>query len=226
MTPSASARFDHVQATEPVSRGHGSSSGFLAAAPTLFRTFMFASANGTPVPLGAFAHFGPSNTAAGGQPPGTIPVGDFVVQPRTRRFFGAATNAIDTAQRAISFPPTINASFQGTAAAFQSSLSSEPLLILAALVTVYIVLGMLYESLYPSHHHSFHVAFGWCRRAAGVAVAKSELNVMGLIGIILLIGIVKKNAIMMIDFALETERKARVRRNRSTKPAFSASAPS
>ena len=119
---------------------------------------------------------------------------------------GQATEAINNAQRAINFPPTIDASFQGTAAAFQSSLASEPFLILAALVTVYLVLGMLYES----YIHPITILSTLPSAGVGAILAllltHSELNVMGLIGIILLIGIVKKNAIMMIDFALETER--------------------
>src|SRR5581483_11856970 len=109
-------------------------------------------------------------------------------------------------QRAIGFPGTIHPSFQGTAAAFQSSLASEPLLILAALVTVYIVLGVLYES----YIHPITILSTLPSAGVGAILAllltRNELNVIGLIGIILLIGIVKKNAIMMIDFALEAER--------------------
>jgi multidrug efflux pump subunit AcrB len=119
---------------------------------------------------------------------------------------GEATAAIDKAERSINFPATINASFQGTAAAFQSSLSSQPMLILAALVTVYIVLGVLYES----YIHPITILSTLPSAGVGAILALlltgSELNVMGMIGIILLIGLVKKNAIMMIDFALETER--------------------
>ena len=159
---------------------------------------------------------------------GQYPVGDAVVQSRPGRFSGRRPrDAIDNAQRAINFPATIHASFQGTAAAFQDSLASEPLLILAALVTVYIVLGMLYES----YIHPITILSTLPSAGVGALLAllltHSELNVMGLIGIILLIGIVKKNAIMMIDFALETERsRQEVRQNRSTKPACCASVPS
>ena len=120
-------------------------------------------------------------------------------------------------------PATIHGSFQGTAAAFQDSLSSEPILILAALVAVYIVLGMLYES----YIHPLR-SFPRClRRGTGALLAlllfTCELDVIALIGIILLIGIVKKNAIMMIDFALEVERTGRPRRKRSMKRRWSAS---
>jgi len=166
-------------------------------------------ANGTPVPLAAFAHFGPSNTPLAVSHQGQYPSVTLSFNLAPNVSLGAATDAIDNAQRAINFPPTINASFQGTAAAFQSSLSSEPLLILAALVTVYLVLGMLYES----YIHPITILSTLPSAGVGAILAllltRSELNVMGLIGIILLIGIVKKNAIMMIDFALETERSGK-----------------
>ena len=120
---------------------------------------------------------------------------------------GAATTAIEDAERSIGFPATMHAGFQGTAAAFQDALSSEPLLILCALLTVYIVLGILYES----YAHPITILSTLPSAGVGALLAllisKNELNVIGLIGIILLIGIVKKNAIMMIDFALYTERE-------------------
>ncbi len=163
-------------------------------------------ANGTPVPLAAFAHFGPSNTPLAVSHQGQYPAVTLSFNLAPNVSLGQATDAINNAQRAINFPPTIDASFQGTAAAFQSSLASEPLLILAALVTVYLVLGMLYES----YIHPITILSTLPSAGVGAILAllltNSELNVMGLIGIILLIGIVKKNAIMMIDFALETER--------------------
>jgi hydrophobe/amphiphile efflux-1 (HAE1) family protein len=162
--------------------------------------------DGTPVPLAAFAHFGPSNTPLAVSHQGQYPSVTLSFNLAPNISLGQATDAINNAQRAINFPPTIDASFQGTAAAFQSSLASEPLLILAALVTVYLVLGMLYES----YIHPITILSTLPSAGVGAILAllltNSELNVMGLIGIILLIGIVKKNAIMMIDFALETER--------------------
>jgi multidrug efflux pump len=104
-------------------------------------------------------------------------------------------------------PLSVHGSFQGTAAAFEASLTNEPLLILAALVTVYLVLGVLYES----YIHPLTILSTLPSAGVGALVALlicgSELNVMALIGIILLIGIVKKNAIMMIDFALDAERE-------------------
>src|SRR5581483_2734116 len=110
-------------------------------------------------------------------------------------------------KREMRFPTGIQASFAGTAAAFQQSLKNEPLLILAALVTVYIVLGVLYES----YIHPITILSTLPSAGVGALLAlllfHTDLTIMALIGIILLIGIVKKNAIMMIDFALEAERK-------------------
>src|SRR5207342_373805 len=120
---------------------------------------------------------------------------------------GEAVAAIDAAKYEIDLPPSIRGSFQGTAEAFQASLKNEPLLILAALVTVYIVLGVLYES----YVHPITILSTLPSAGVGALVAllycRTDLSVIALIGIILLIGIVKKNAIMMIDFALEAERK-------------------
>ena len=103
-------------------------------------------------------------------------------------------------------PPSIQSSFQGTAQAFKASLTNEPLLILAAIITVYIVLGVLYES----YIHPLTILSTLPSAGVGAILAllifRSELTVVAIIGIILLIGIVKKNAIMMIDFALEAER--------------------
>ncbi|MGA2232484.1 MAG: efflux RND transporter permease subunit, partial [Tepidisphaeraceae bacterium] len=113
---------------------------------------------------------------------------------------------INQAQREIAMPPSIHGSFQGTAQAFQVSLANEPILITAAILAVYIVLGMLYESFV----HPITILSTLPSAGVGALLAllltHTELDVMGLIGIILLIGIVKKNAIMMIDFAIETQR--------------------
>jgi len=162
--------------------------------------------NGTPVPLASFAHFGPSNTPLAVAHQSQYPAVTLSFNLAPNVSLGQATDAINKAQRSINFPTTINASFQGTAAAFQSSLASQPLLILAALVTVYLVLGVLYES----YIHPITILSTLPSAGVGAILALlitgNELNVMGMIGIILLIGLVKKNAIMMIDFALETER--------------------
>src|SRR5581483_3512116 len=117
-----------------------------------------------------------------------------------------ATQKVENTARNLGLPATIHPSFQGTAAAFRESLASEPLLILAALITVYIVLGVLYES----YIHPITILSTLPSAGVGALLAlmflRIEFDVIALIGIILLIGIVKKNAIMMIDFALEAER--------------------
>jgi multidrug efflux pump len=120
---------------------------------------------------------------------------------------GQAVNAIKAAQQDIGLPPSIHAGFQGTAQAFQASLANEPVLVLAALLTVYIVLGVLYESyIHPVTILSTLPSAGVGALLA-LLITKTDFSVIALIGIILLIGIVQKNAIMMIDFALEAERK-------------------
>ena len=119
---------------------------------------------------------------------------------------GDAVRAVDNETRNLHLPPSINASFQGTAQAFQVSLVNEPILILAALITVYIVLGVLYES----YIHPITILSTLPSAGVGAILAlilcRNEFNVIALIGIILLIGIVKKNGIMIVDFALDAER--------------------
>jgi multidrug efflux pump subunit AcrB len=165
------------------------------------------SSSGAMVPLSAFTHFGPSNTPLAANHQGQFPSVTLSFNLAQGVSLGEATAVIDTAERALGFPATIHASFQGTAAAFQTSTQSEPVLILTALLTVYIVLGVLYES----YIHPITILSTIPSAGVGALLAlllrHSELNVIGLIGIILLIGLVKKNAIMMIDFALEAERK-------------------
>jgi multidrug efflux pump len=120
---------------------------------------------------------------------------------------GEAVPVVESAARRLGLPASIRGSFQGTAQAFLDSLTNEPLLILAALVTVYIVLGVLYES----YIHPITILSTLPSAGVGALLAlmlfRSDLNVIAIIGIVLLIGIVKKNGIMMIDFALEAERK-------------------
>ncbi|HLY43069.1 MAG TPA: efflux RND transporter permease subunit [Terracidiphilus sp.] len=115
-------------------------------------------------------------------------------------------SAVKRVEQRIQMPAAVNASFEGTAAAFQTSLANEPLLILAALITVYIVLGVLYES----YIHPITIISTLPSAGVGALLAllltHTEFSVIALIGIILLIGIVQKNAIMMIDFALDAER--------------------
>ena len=172
----------------------------------LTRTYVHSS-NGTEVPLSAFAHYEASNTALQVNHQGQWPAITISFNLAPGVALGQATNIVQTAMRDIGVPSTVHGGFQGTAAAFQSSLSSEPLLILAALVTVYIVLGVLYES----YIHPITILSTLPSAGVGAILAllltRTDLNVIALIGIILLIGIVKKNAILMIDFALEAERR-------------------
>jgi multidrug efflux pump len=118
-----------------------------------------------------------------------------------------AVELIDNAEREIGLPSNVSGSFQGTAQAFEESLANEPLLILAALLTVYIVLGVLYEDLIHPITILSTLPSAGVGALLAILVAHTDLNVISLIGIILLIGIVKKNAIMMIDFAIEAERR-------------------
>jgi len=165
------------------------------------------SANGQMIPLSAIAHFGPANVALAVNHQGQFPSATISFNLAPNVSLGDATRTIDAAEAEIGLPATIHPGFQGTAAAFQESLANEPILILTALLTVYIVLGMLYES----YIHPITILSTLPSAGVGALLAllltHNELNVMGLIGIILLIGIVKKNAIMMIDFALDAERR-------------------
>ena len=165
--------------------------------------------SGAQVPLSAFAHFAPANTALSVNHQGQFPAVTISFNLGPGGDLGTATRAISQTELEMRMPATIHGSFQGTAAAFQDSLSSEPILILAALVAVYIVLGMLYES----YIHPITILSTLPSAGTGALLAlmlfHMQLDVIGLIGIILLIGIVKKNAIMMIDFALEVERSGK-----------------
>ena len=179
---------------------------FQQSPDTLQNTYVHSS-NGSMVPLSAFTHFGPANTSLAVNHQGQWPAVTISFNLAQDVSLGQATQAIEKAERSISFPATIHASFQGTAAAFQESIANEGVLILTALLTVYIVLGILYESyIHPITILSTIPSAGVGALLA-LKVTRNELNVIGLIGIILLIGLVKKNAIMMIDFALDAERR-------------------
>jgi len=166
-----------------------------------------ASVNGAAIPLSAIAHFEMRRAPLSVNHQGQFPVVTISFNLAPRASLGDATKAIAEAQQSLGMPLSIQAAFQGTAASFQASLSNEPILILAALVTVYIVLGVLYES----YIHPLTILSTLPSAGVGAFLALmltgQEFNVVSLIGIILLIGIVKKNGIMMIDFALEAERK-------------------
>jgi len=164
------------------------------------------SSNGAEVPLSAFTHFEQSSTPLTVNHQGQFPVVTVSFNLPAGESLGSAVTAIRQAEQQIGLPLSVHSSFQGTAAAFQKSLSNEPLLILAALVVVYIVLGVLYESyIHPITILSTLPSAG-VGAILAIFVCHDDFNVVALIGIILLIGIVKKNAIMMIDFALDAER--------------------
>ncbi|HTS76010.1 MAG TPA: multidrug efflux RND transporter permease subunit [Bryobacteraceae bacterium] len=162
--------------------------------------------NNTEVPLSAFAHFAPDNTPLAVNHQGQFPCVTISFNLPTGSSLSDAVPLIENAEREIGLPSNVTGSFQGTAQAYQASLESEPLLILTALIAVYIVLGILYEDLI----HPITILSTLPSAGVGALLALlftgNELNVISLIGIILLIGIVKKNAIMMIDFAIQAER--------------------
>jgi multidrug efflux pump len=175
--------------------------------PDSLRNIYVRSSTGAQVPLTAFTHFQSANALLAINHQGQFPVVTISFNLGPGVSLGQATKAIDQVEQDINLPASIHTAFQGTAAAFQNSLSSEPYLILAALVTVYIVLGVLYES----YIHPITILSTLPSAGVGAILAlvltHNDFNVIALIGIILLIGIVKKNAIMMIDFALEAERQ-------------------
>jgi multidrug efflux pump len=174
--------------------------------PEALKAVWVKSSNNTQVPLTAFARVetGTAPLAVNHQGQFSSVTLSFNLAPDGA--LGHAVAAIQRTAREIGLPPSIRASFQGTARAFQAALANEPVLILAALVTVYIVLGVLYESyIHPVTILSTLPSAG-VGAILALIVCRMDLSVIALIGIILLIGIVKKNAIMMIDFALDAER--------------------
>jgi hydrophobe/amphiphile efflux-1 (HAE1) family protein len=175
--------------------------------PDALRQIYVRSSNGKQVPLAAFAHYEQSNTALAVPHQGQFPAVTISFNLAPGVSLGQATAAVAAAAREMGLPASIHATFQGTAAAFQDSLKSQPWLIVAALVAVYIVLGILYES----YIHPITILSTLPSAGVGAILAllitRNDLSVIALIGIILLIGIVKKNAIMMIDFALDAERR-------------------
>ena len=174
--------------------------------PDALKAIYVRSSNGNAVPLSTFTRFGPSNTPLAVNHQGLFPSATISYNLAPGAALGEATTAIEKAQAELRLPATIHPSFQGSAAAFQDSLKTQPLLIMAAIFMVYIVLGVLYES----YIHPITILSTLPSAGVGAILAllifKMELNVISMIGIILLIGLVKKNAIMMIDFALQAER--------------------
>ncbi len=175
--------------------------------PAALKNIYVRSSSGEQVPLSAFTRFEPGTASLALNHQGQFPVVtlSFNLAPATS--LGQAVKAIDAAKADLGMPPSLQTSYQGTAAAFLNSLSNEPILILAAIITVYIVLGVLYES----YIHPITILSTLPSAGVGAILAlllcHTEFSVIALIGMILLIGIVKKNAIMMIDFALEAERR-------------------
>jgi multidrug efflux pump len=165
------------------------------------------SSNGTQVPLSAFTQLQQKDASLVISHQGQFPSVNLSFNLAPGYAIGDATAAVHKAEKELNMPLSVNAQFQGTAASFEASLANEPVLILAALITVYIVLGVLYES----YIHPITILSTLPSAGVGAILALqltgTDMSVIALIGIILLIGIVKKNAIMMIDFALEAERE-------------------
>ena len=175
--------------------------------PETLRYIYVKTPTGIEVPLSAFTHYEPTATSLAVAHQGQFPAVTLSFNLVPGLALGDAVKAINAATRKIGLPSTIQGSFQGTAQAFQASLTNQPLLILAALFAVYIVLGILYES----YVHPITIISTLPSAGVGALLALlmtgTDLNIIALIGIILLMGIVKKNGIMMVDFALEAERK-------------------
>jgi multidrug efflux pump len=175
--------------------------------PDTLRDIYVRSANGQQVPLAAFARFQPNASTLAVNHQGQFPAVTLSFNLAPGVALGNAVTAIQDAVAQLGAPASVRGSFQGAAQAFQASLANQPWLILAALVTVYIVLGILYESyIHPITILSTLPSAG-VGAILALLVCGTELSIIALIGIILLIGIVKKNAILMIDFALSAERE-------------------
>lgn len=175
--------------------------------PDALKMIFVRSATGQEVPLSAFARFTDSTTTLAVNHQGQFPAVTLSFNLAPGFSLGQAVPEIENLQRDIGMPSSVHASFQGTAQAFQASLKDEPVLILVALVTVYIVLGILYESLVHPLTILSTIPSAGVGAILALLIFHIELSVIALVGIILLIGIVEKNAIMMIDFALAAERQ-------------------
>jgi multidrug efflux pump len=180
---------------------------YLEHPDALNKVYIDAGPGMSPVPLGSIATVTPSATSLSVNHQGQFPAITISFNLAPGASLGQAVDAINAAELEMGLPASVQASFQGTAQAFQASLSSEPLLIAAALLAVYIVLGVLYESFV----HPITILSTIPSAGVGALVAlmlfKLDFSIIALIGVILLIGIVKKNAIMMVDFAIELERE-------------------
>jgi multidrug efflux pump len=211
--PSSSSASTSLAPGSSVSTGASASSGSggsNSAASTVFSLAPASTAafpNGSQVPLSAFSHVEQTTVPITVNHQGQFPVVTLSFNLAPNASLGDAVDAVNRVKQEVGLPPSIQADFQGTAQAFLASLANEPVLILAALITVYIVLGVLYES----YIHPITILSTLPSAGVGALLAlyicRNDFSVIALIGIVLLIGIVKKNGIMMIDFALEAERK-------------------
>jgi multidrug efflux pump len=175
--------------------------------PDALKNIYIRSTTGREIPLSSFTHYESSMTSLAVAHQGQFPAITFSFNLAPNIPLGDAVAAVQNMEHSMVIPATIHPSFQGTAQAFQSSLATQPYLILAALVTVYLVLGILYEN----YVHPITILSTLPSAGVGALLAllifRTELSIIALIGIILLIGIVKKNAILMIDFAIDAERR-------------------
>jgi multidrug efflux pump len=199
LTPSANTLAPPVNALTSSTSNATSSKGANSAGTT-------SSAKSNAVPLGAFSHFETKTEQLSINHQGQFPAITVSFNLAPTAALGGAITAISKVQKEMHMPASLQADFQGTAASFRNSLSNMPLLILAALVTVYIVLGVLYESFI----HPITILSTLPSAGVGAFLAlilfRQDLSVVAIIGLVLLIGIVKKNGIMMVDFALDAER--------------------
>ncbi|MGB6670583.1 MAG: efflux RND transporter permease subunit, partial [Candidatus Acidiferrum sp.] len=178
--------------------------------PTALKSIYVPTSSGSLVPLSAFSHYEPSNTAISVNHLGIFPAITLSFNLAPGASLGPAVEHIEEATREVSMPPTVHATFQGTAQAFQDSRSSQLFLVITALVAVYIVLGILYESFIHPITILSTIPSAGIGAILAIKAAGTDLNMISLIGIILLIGIVKKNAILMIDFAVQVEREEHI----------------
>jgi len=175
--------------------------------PAALESVYVPSSTGKLVPLSAFAHYEHSNSALSVNHQGIFPAITLSFNLAPGASLGPAVLHIQAAQRELGVPSSVHATFQGTAQAYQDSRANQPVLILTALAAVYIVLGILYESFIHPITILSTIPSAGIGALLAVQLMKSDLNVIALIGIILLIGLVKKNAILMVDFAVQVERE-------------------
>jgi multidrug efflux pump len=174
--------------------------------PQFLRQVYVSAPGGDQVPLSAITSYGPETAPLSVTHQGLFPAVTISFNLQTGASLGDAVTEINTAALEVGLPKTIHTLFAGTAQAYQDSLSSEPILIAAAIITVYLVLGILYESMVHPVTILSTIPSAGLGALLALTVTHTDLTIIAIIGIILLIGIVKKNAIMMIDFALEAER--------------------